>query len=140
LGQYRQRVGAAALRRLPGFLQQGKQRALARVALLGQLPGVRVISDNAGAEGIWPFILLLMPDAAMRDAAMASLWTAGLGVTRLFIHALGGYPAVLPLLAPAPATPRADDFAARSLSITNSPWLTDRLFADVLLRLRAALG
>ncbi len=139
LGRYRQRVGAGAVLRLPDFLQQGKQRALARVALLRQLPGVGVINDNPGGQGVWPFILVLMPNAASRDAAMNCLWTAGLGVTRLFIHALGGYPAVLPLLAPADATPCADDFAARSLSITNSPWLTDRLFAEVLLRLRAAL-
>jgi len=140
LGQYRQHVAASALRRLPAFLQQGKQRALDRVALLSQLPGVSIITDNAGGQGIWPFILVLMPDAAARDAAMASLWTAGLGVTRLFIHALGGYPEVSPLLAPAVATPCADDFAARSLSITNSPWLTDCLFAEVLAQLRVALG
>ncbi|TKI04505.1 nucleotide sugar aminotransferase [Martelella alba] len=140
LGGYRRRVAAGALKRLPAFLESGRERALRRIAALRELPGVGVLTDTAGREGVWPFILLLMPNPSARDAAMDSLWTAGLGVTRLFIHTLYGYPAVAPLLGLTPPCPHADDFAARSLSISNSPWLTDKLFNDIVEQLRTVLA
>ncbi|WP_413726157.1 DegT/DnrJ/EryC1/StrS family aminotransferase [Sodalis sp. RH16] len=140
LGRYRQRVAAAALARLPAFLRQGRERALRRVDLLRQLPGVGVVADSPDKQGTWPFILLLMPDNKTRDAAMESLWTSGLGVTRLFIHTLAGYPAVTPFLQPKLLSPNAQALATRGLSITNSPWLSDDMFGRVLAQLRAALG
>ena len=36
-------------------------------------------------------VLLRVADADARDRAMSVLWTAGLGVSRLFIHALPDY-------------------------------------------------
>nr|WP_255557241.1 DegT/DnrJ/EryC1/StrS family aminotransferase [Sodalis sp. dw_96] len=140
LGHYRRRVAAGALARLPGFLQQGCERALLRVALLRQVTGISVVTDSPGKQGTWPFILLLMPDNKTRDAAMDSLWTSGLGVTRLFIHTLAGYPAVTPFLQPGSPFPNAQALATRGLSISNSPWLSDRMFATILARLQAALG
>ncbi|XBS69789.1 DegT/DnrJ/EryC1/StrS family aminotransferase [Acerihabitans sp. KWT182] len=140
LGHYRQRVAAGALARLPDFLLQGRERALRRVALLKGLTGISVVEDLPGKQGVWPFILLLMPDKTLRDKAMDSLWTSGLGVTRLFIHTLEGYPTVTPFLQPGRSYPNAEAFAARSLSISNSPWLSDDMFNQVLARLQAALG
>lgn len=67
------------------------------------------------------------------------LWTAGLGVTRLFIHVLPSYPALTPLLQPGADIPRAQSFAAQTLSISNSHWLTDELFEQVLDHLRRIL-
>jgi dTDP-4-amino-4,6-dideoxygalactose transaminase len=80
-----------------------------------------------------------MPDAASRDAALAALWTSGLGVSRLFIHALPDY-GYLRGIVPAADLPHARDFAARSLTITNSPWLRDDEFARIVGQLRRALG
>jgi len=140
LGHYRQRVAAGALARLPDFLRQGRERALRRVALLTRLTGISVLTDPPDKQGTWPFIMVMMPDKRTRDAAMDSLWTSGLGVTRLFIHTLAGYPAVTPFLQPGHHFPNAEAFATRGLSISNSPWLSDEMFARVLARLQAALG
>lgn len=139
LGSYRQRVAAGALARLPDFLEQGRRRAAARITLLQQLPGVTVLTDQPGKQGIWPFILLLMPNQTVRDAAMADLWTSGLGITRLFIHTLMDYPAVKPFLQQTQPCPNAEHLATCGLSISNSAWLSDNLFTQVLHRLRAAL-
>lgn len=138
LGHYRQRVAAAALRRFPLWLQENQRRAERRVSELERLPGVTVLCDGPAQKGVWPFILLLMPDNASRDRAMQRLWSAGLGVTRLFVYALSGYPAVLPYCHPT-STPNAADFAARSLSISNSHWVEEEDFALIVTALRAAL-
>jgi dTDP-4-amino-4,6-dideoxygalactose transaminase len=131
LGRWRQGVGTAALERLPAFLDATRRQALLRLEQLRALPGVTVFADAPGTQGAWPFLLLTLPDTASRDAALTTLWTAGLGVSRLFIHALPDY-GYLRDIVPAAALPNARDFAARSLTITNSPWLSDDEFARII--------
>lgn len=140
LGGYRRKVGAAALARLPDHLQQGRTRALRRAARLNALPGVSVIMDRPGQQGTWPFLMALMPSAQARDAAMAQLWTSGLGVTRLFVRALPDYPDVVPLLEAGSQTTQAQTFASRTLSISNSHWLTDEHFEQILARLKVIVS
>lgn len=140
LGGYRQKVGAAALARLQDHLQQGRARALRRAARLNALPGVTVIMDRPGQQGTWPYLMVVMPSADARDAAMARLWTSGLGVTRLFIHTLPGYAEVLPLLQPGGDITRAQAFAARTLSISNSHWLSDALFEQIVDQLKVIVA
>lgn len=134
VGRWRQAVGAQAATRLPAFLHELDALARRRLTRLRRIKGVRVMDDPAGAHGTWPFFLLLMPDRQRRDAALDLLWPSGHGVSRLFIHALPDYPGPGSTV-PALAVPNARDFAARSLTVGNSPWMTDadfRTICDVL--------
>lgn len=124
LGRWRQAVGAHAAARLPGFLAGCRTRAQRYLPMLRAIPGVRVIDDAAGDTGHWPFFTVLLADVHRRDAALADLWQAGYGVSRLFIHALPDY-GYLAGIVPACEVPNARNFAARSLTIGNSTWLTD---------------
>jgi dTDP-4-amino-4,6-dideoxygalactose transaminase len=81
----------------------------------------------------------MLPDQRRRDAALTELWQSGLGVSRLFIHALPDY-AYLAGVVPPQDVPHARDFAARSLSISNSPWVTDEDFETVCRTLETVLG
>ena len=124
VGRWRQAVGAHAAARLPAFVEQCTARARHWLPHLRAIPGVEVLDDPAGAHGTWPFFMLLLPDPRRRDAALEQLWQAGLGVSRLFIHALPDY-GYLRGIVPASDVPNARDFAARSLTIGNSAWLTE---------------
>ncbi len=127
---WRQAVGSRALTRLPAFLDATRTQALPRVARLRQIPGITVFDDAPRQRGVWPFLLLTLHSEAARDEALRTLWTAGLGVSRLFIHALPDY-AYLRDIVPDTALPNARNFAARSLTITNSLWLDDATFASI---------
>ena len=127
MGAWRQRVGAAAARRLPRFLQDRRTVALARVERLRAIPGVDVFTDRVGERGTWPILLVRLGSERRRDAILERLWTAGLGVSRMFIHALPDYPELRHIV-PRQPCPNAIDLAARSLTISNSPWLGDRDF------------
>lgn len=140
LGAYRRWVGAAALPRLPGYLEQNRARVQIRLARLRALPGLLIIDDAPGGHGTWPFILLLMPTRGQRDRIMDRLWQAGAGVTRLFIHVLPDYPNVLPLLEDTGFLTVARRFADCSLSISNSHWLDDVLFDGIVRELSAVLA
>jgi dTDP-4-amino-4,6-dideoxygalactose transaminase len=133
VGAWRRSVGARALKRLPAFLRAGAAQAARRIEALRAMSGLTVIGDDGG--GTWPFFMVLLPTERARDAALARLWTAGLGVSRLFIHALPDYPYLAPLLRSADV-PNARDLAARMLTISNSPWLRDGDFDRICSVLR----
>jgi len=139
VSDWRQAVGARALPRLPAFLEATRAQALPRVERLQRIAGVRVFHDEAGQQGVWPFLLLTLPDQATRNAALDTLWTAGLGVSRLFIHALPDYGYLREIVADTPLT-NARDFAARSLTISNSLWLDDATFESICLALERAVA
>ena len=138
VGNWRKTIGARALMRLPDFLAATATQADRRQARLGRLPGACLMIDAPGNAGTWPCFLLLMPTEASRDRALAELWPAGLGVGRMFIHALPDY-AYLATGAQKD-TPNARDFAARALTITNSPWLEDTDFDHICTVLEQALS
>lgn len=139
VGRWRQSVGAHAMSRLPGFLEQLAVQAQQPLARLRRIDSIVVFDDPAGAQGTWPFLMLLLPDQAARDRALKQLWSSGRGVSRLFIHVLPDY-AYLADIVPHQNVPHARDFAARSLTISNSPWMTDEDFEVICRTLEAALG
>jgi dTDP-4-amino-4,6-dideoxygalactose transaminase len=128
VGRWRKAIGAKALHRLPAFHEASRRQAQGRKAQLRKILGVNVIDDVDGDVGTWPYLLVLMPTPQSRDSALAELWPARLGVGRLFIHALCDYD-YLPF--GHVDTPNARDFAARTLTITNSPWLDDDNFLKI---------
>ena len=139
VGRWRQAVGARAARRLPTFLDHLTAQAVRRLPRLRGIDGVQVMQDPSSGQGTWPFFLLLLPDQTRRDAALGELWEAGLGVSRLFIHALPDY-AYLAGIVPSQDVPHARDFAARSLTISNSPWMTDEDFEAICRTLETVLA
>lgn len=130
VGGWRRAIGANALRRLPLFLETLAASAAKRKARLDTIPGITVMGDAPDGRGTWPFLMVLMPSSQARDAALARLWPAGLGVSRLFIHALPDYPYLASVLGNADV-PNARDFAARMLTLSNSPWMRDADFERI---------
>jgi dTDP-4-amino-4,6-dideoxygalactose transaminase len=119
VGHYRKGIGTKALARLPAFLQQ-----LAAQSHRKELFALPVMEDVANSRGTWPYFMVLMPSTEARDEALRQLWGAGLGVTRLFIHALPDY-GYLKHLFPDAEMPNAHDFAARMLTVSNSVWMSE---------------
>lgn len=131
VGAWRRSVGASALQRLRAFQDETRERSLRRIATLERLPGVTVFADPEGCRGTWPVLLASLPDEAARDAALKRLWTSGLGVSRLFARALPDY-AYLSGIVPPAEVPNARAVAARTLTITGSPHLSDSGFDVVV--------
>lgn len=130
MGQWRQGVGASAARRLPQFLEERRTCALSRIERLRAIPGVQVHGDREGERGVWPTLFVRMDSERRRDAVLDRLWSAGLGVSRMFIHVLPDYPELRDIV-PRQHCPNAIDLAAHSLTITNSPWLRDGDFEAI---------
>lgn len=130
VGRWRKLVGAKAIDRLPQFIAKTKAQAEKRVDMLKKIPDIKVLTDIQGGQGVWPFIVVMMPTEVVRDAVLARLWDRGVGVGRLFIHALKDYN-YLASYFQRTNTPNAQDFAARTLIITNSLWLSETEFMNI---------
>jgi len=128
---WRKAVGSKALLRLPEFQAKLAAQAAERLPRLAGIPGLTVLLDPPGATGTWPIFMLLLADEARRDRVLAELWGAGLGLTRMFAHALPDYAYLRPWVG-TPAVPNAREFAACSLTISNSPWLDDARFEQIV--------
>lgn len=139
LGRWRQKVGARALRRWPAFRDALQAQAQERLPRLRALPGVTVFEDAPGGEGVWPLFFLQLPSEAAREEVLRRLWTAGLGVSRMFAHALPDYAYLRPWVEEAPV-PVARALAARSLTISNSLWLDEGRFARTVHTLETVLA
>jgi dTDP-4-amino-4,6-dideoxygalactose transaminase len=135
VGAWREAVGVRAGARWPAFLTHLRDQGRRRSARLVTVPGLTVIADTPGAQGSWPILMVLLPDAATRERALAALWPRGLGVAVPFVHALPDYAYLRGIVAPAPM-PNARDFAERCLSISNSPWLDEDGFEAIVAVLR----
>ncbi len=130
VGRWRKAVGAHAFTRFPGYLLSTRMQAERRIARLGNITGVTVITDSPENQGVWPFFLVLMPSQESRDTALAALWQQGLGVGRLYIHALAGYQCLAGYFGET-HTPNATDFAERLLIVTNTVWLREKDFKKI---------
>ncbi|HEX7136921.1 MAG TPA: DegT/DnrJ/EryC1/StrS family aminotransferase [Vicinamibacterales bacterium] len=127
---FRKSAGARALPRLRQWISESSARARTRIAMLETIPGIDIVRDLPESEGTWPFIMVLFREEKQCAAALARLWTAGLGVTKLFVRALPDYEFLKPGV-PAASVPNARSVAARHLTISNSPWLNDNDFARI---------
>lgn len=130
VGTWRKLIGANAAGRLPRFMEETRFLAENRLSKLRKIPNVKVMQDIEDGEGVWPFFILLMPSAAIRDAVLKQLWDKGLGVGRLFIHALKDYEYLAPYFLDA-HIPNAQAFASQTLIVTNCVWLRERDFAKI---------
>jgi dTDP-4-amino-4,6-dideoxygalactose transaminase len=70
------------------------------------------------------FLFAMSETPADLDAVLAKAWTSPLGITKLFMHAIGRYEAMAPLMEPSP-TPNAERLAATTLTITTSGFMTE---------------
>ncbi len=139
VSRWRQNAGANAMKRLPEFIEKTRRQASIRCKRLNTIQGIKIITDKTGTEGVWPFLMVLMPDGMARDKVMESLWPSPFGVTRLFMHALPDY-AYLERIVPDASIPNARDFASRMLTISNSLWLDDERFEEICQALEKVIG
>ncbi|MDI1298317.1 DegT/DnrJ/EryC1/StrS family aminotransferase [Methylotenera sp.] len=127
---WRKNIGANALARLPIFLKQSQIQAQQRIQQLKKIKGLIVVCQTNDHVDTYPFIYVLMPSEQVRDAALKSLWQQGLGVGRLFIHAISDYDYLKSHFQQS-NTPNAQDFAARGLIISNSQWMREQDFLQI---------
>src|SRR5262249_8602266 len=91
VGTWPQNVCARAPARPLEHICASQKRFQFLCGALARVPGVKVIRGNAGDAPTCTFAFVRFESAARCDAALEKLWRPGLGVSKLFVHALGDY-------------------------------------------------
>lgn len=139
VGTLRKRVGASAINRLPAHVAAARRQALQRVATLKTVDGVKILDEPDGCEGSWPFLTVVFAHEDDCEKTLATLWAAGVGVTKLFVNSLTGYD-YLAKIVPRTNIPNSDSFAARTLTVSNSQWLSDSEFSFIVRTIQASVS
>ena len=130
LGSWRSQVAAQAAIRLPEQWKQLRSQAKRRIKQLQNIPYLYVFTEDINSVGTFPFILLLVDNALRCEKILAELWHSNLGVTKLFVRSISHYPNLAHFNTR--TTPHAEQFAARSFTISNSLWMNDAKFEQIL--------
>ena len=136
---WRKRIGASALARLPAQLKSNVERGRRRAEQLSHVSGLKVLSESPATCGTWPAIMVSMESRQSCNRALLKLWTSGLGVSKLFVHDLSSYPYLRGFLGDL-QTPKARALAQRTLTVSNSAWVSEEDFGTIKQTLADVLG
>ena len=117
-------LGLSQLRKLDRFLARRREIAAAYTKALGDARGVERPAVEEGVESGWHLYVIRVTDAARRERVFDFLRSEGLGV-QLHYAPVHLHPLYRDLGYEAGSCPRAEDFAARAISIPIFPRMTD---------------
>ena len=127
---WRKKTGSNALARLKTHQDASKKRFEALENLLGGAPGLKLLSQPDKSSPTYTFGFVHFDTENACQSALSSLWRAGLGVSKLFVHALGEYDYLEKYLQPT-ETPNASAFAKQTLTVSLSPFLEERELSHI---------
>lgn len=137
LGAWRQRVGLNALHRWEAHQQAVAGRVQRLVSVLQSVPRSEVHLPPTGVQPAQNFLFVSMASRKQADRVLEEAIEEGLGISRLFAGPLTTYPALKGIIPPDPM-PQAEALAARTLTVTTTPLMSDseiekigRLFRQV---------
>ena len=130
VSDFRKKVGANAFFRFPAFQSRCRNTALQRIERLATISGVTVLTEGYGCAATYPYLTLVFEKADACEAVLNELWADGMGVSKIFYSSLSEDKHLVNFLQ-SPKTPEAESFAKRSLTITNSPMMTENDFEEI---------
>lgn len=134
VGAFRRSVGASALKRLDQFIRQKQIDAEKRMIQLKKLETQELflISDsNVRCVGSFAYFLVRSKKELWQKQILQKLWSEGLGVSKAFACELSAY-AYLQNIVPDTDCPNARRFARQTISISNSHFLSDLEFKEII--------
>jgi dTDP-4-amino-4,6-dideoxygalactose transaminase len=123
VGRWRKGVAANALQRLDAHLARSRETFDRLAQRLAALEGVHVHGSPQGTSAPCTYVFVTFEFRESADWLLAASAPMGLGITRLYAHALDRYPHLAGLVADAPF-PCAASLAARTVTLTTTPYMT----------------
>jgi perosamine synthetase len=130
VSDFRKRVAANAFLRFPILQSRNRNVALGRIEKFATISGITAITEGYGCEGTYPYLTLVFERATDCEAVLNELWTQGMGVSKIFYKSVAEDEHLVNFVQSAKA-PEASSFARRSLTISNSPMMSNQDFQNI---------
>jgi perosamine synthetase len=134
---WRKRVGTALLTRMRSHLEAARTSYQRLGHALASVPGIRLHHSPPGAIPPCSYLIVTFASAEQAIWLLTTPEARGLGVSRLFAYALDRY-AHLSGIVERGETGNATDLAARTITLTTSPYMTEAEREGVVELVRAA--
>jgi perosamine synthetase len=131
VGDWRKRIGRAALARLPEHLARSRARFDRLARRLAGIPDIHVILPVSGTLPTATFLFVTLPPTLRSQQIIGSLWKSRLGVAKMFSRAIGDYPDLVSLLQRSD-TPNARALAATTVTVSTDDTLSPAAEAVIL--------
>ena len=131
VGDWRKRIGRAALARLPEHLARSRARFDRLAQRLAVIPDTHVFLPVAGTLPTATFLFVTLPATLRSQEIIQSLWKSRLGVAKMFSRAIGDYPDLVSLLQRS-ETPNARALAATTVTVSTDDTLSPAAEAVIL--------
>jgi perosamine synthetase len=130
VSDFRKRVAANAFFRFPLFQSRCRNVALQRIEKFATISGITTITEGYGCEGTYPYLTLVFEKATDCEAVLNEMWTQGMGVSKIFYKSASEDEHLVNFVQSA-RSPEAASFARRSITISNSPMMSNQDFQNI---------
>ena len=134
---WRKHVGAKLLTRMRSHLAASRESYRRLEQALAAIDGIRIHPSPPGAVPPCSYLMVTFESAEQAMSLLAAGASRGLGVSRLFAYALDRYAHLCGVVGRC-ETANATDLAARTITLTTSPYMSDEERAVVVELVRAA--
>ena len=124
VSRFRQALGHASFGRLETGIVRQREQAAAYFQAFETRPGIRPVKELPGDKAVYPYVTVIVNDAAARDKVLEGLDKLGAGASIIYVHALPDY-GYLKGQVPAGPCVNGRHLAASTLTFSTSEFLTD---------------
>lgn len=114
-----------------------EQRKKAGIYLKGltDIPGVKPITELPQTKASYPYLTLIFNDRQKRDLALQAFSNSGLGISRVYLHAITDY-AYLKNIIPAADCPNSRLLAERIVTLSTSSFLKESDLQNIIKKIK----
>lgn len=118
----RRKIGHLTFARLEEEIHKQRQKVADYLQLLGDVPGITLITKPGESHSNYPYITLLFDDPSRRNRAIEALRNAGLGISQIYLTAITDYDYLKDIIQCQDA-PNARYLAERHITLPTSTFL-----------------
>jgi len=119
VSKIRQTIGHINFRRLDGEIAGQREKAFDYIRGLEGVRGIRLITEPAASEAVYPYLTLLFEDPLKRKKAQKVFTGSGLGVSQIYESAITDYAYLKGIIGDSHC-PNARSLAEREITLTTS--------------------
>ncbi len=131
VSRIRKLIGHIGFSRLEKEIKKQRKKAFYYIEGLAGVPGIRIITEPAGSEATYPYLVVLFDDPEKRKAAQEAFRGKGLGVFQVYDAAITDYDYLKDKIGNS-IFPNARYLAEREITLSTSTFLKDDDLAVVV--------
>lgn len=136
---FRESLGHLYFHRINEEIDQQRKKVDIYLAGLKSLPGIKPILELAQTKASYPYLTLIFEGARKRKSALKVFKDSGLGVSRVYLHAITDYAYLKGIIPGAPCA-QAQALSEKTITLSTSSFLNRIDLENIIKKLKTLKG